>query len=110
MRLMCGAHDDVLQEEAASKHTVGSEHTDQSGSKTSADEAVAVMTFNIRCDSPHDPNLWTQRRADVVNVVRTHAPDLLGTQEGDEKQFQYLRVDWNLVDRLYRIRSLNIQR
>jgi endonuclease/exonuclease/phosphatase family metal-dependent hydrolase len=41
------------------------------------------MTFNLRRDVPADGDLaWPHRRALVAQLVREHAPDVLGTQEG----------------------------
>lgn len=41
------------------------------------------MTFNLRRDVEADgPHRWSARRDRVVRIVREHAPDVLGTQEG----------------------------
>lgn len=45
--------------------------------------ALRIMTFNLRRDVEHDGhNAWLARRERVAGVVREHAPDALGTQEG----------------------------
>lgn len=45
--------------------------------------ALRVMTFNLRRDVEADgENSWRHRRDHVADVVRRHAPDVLGTQEG----------------------------
>jgi endonuclease/exonuclease/phosphatase family metal-dependent hydrolase len=44
---------------------------------------MLVMTFNLRFATPIDgPNTWEFRQDLVVDLIRRHAPDLLGTQEG----------------------------
>ncbi len=43
---------------------------------------VRVMSFNIRYGTAKDgPNAWGHRREQVVDVIRSFAPDLLGCQE-----------------------------
>jgi endonuclease/exonuclease/phosphatase family metal-dependent hydrolase len=45
--------------------------------------ALRIMTFNLRRDVDHDAeNRWSERRDRVAAIVRDHAPDVLGTQEG----------------------------
>ena len=45
--------------------------------------ALRIMSFNLRRDVEHDgENRWAARRDRVASVVREHAPDVLGTQEG----------------------------
>jgi endonuclease/exonuclease/phosphatase family metal-dependent hydrolase len=53
--------------------------------------ALKVMSFNLRRDKDSDgPNQWNARREAAVEVIRRHAPDLLGTQEGLQDQIDYL--------------------
>jgi endonuclease/exonuclease/phosphatase family metal-dependent hydrolase len=63
--------------------------------------ALRIMTFNLRRDLPADgAQRWSARRDLVADVVREHAPDILGTQEGlahqladlDERLPGYARV------------------
>ncbi|MEJ2670966.1 MAG: endonuclease/exonuclease/phosphatase family protein [Deltaproteobacteria bacterium] len=52
---------------------------------------MRVMTFNLRFANPADgPNEWQFRKELVAEVILTHLPDLLGTQEGTVPQLQYL--------------------
>ena len=45
--------------------------------------SLRIMTFNLRRDVEADgPQRWGARRGLVADVVRAHAPDLVGTQEG----------------------------
>src|SRR5699024_10150910 len=42
-----------------------------------------VMTFNLRMDTPDDGgNAWPHRSEHVMDTIRAHQPDILGTQEG----------------------------
>jgi len=44
---------------------------------------LRIMTFNLRRDVEHDGEYrWSSRRDRVASVVREHAPDVMGTQEG----------------------------
>lgn len=44
---------------------------------------LRIMSFNLRRDVEHDgANRWSARRDRVAGIVREHAPDVLGTQEG----------------------------
>jgi endonuclease/exonuclease/phosphatase family metal-dependent hydrolase len=43
---------------------------------------LAVMTFNIRYGTADDgPNAWPKRKDLVLDVLHTHAPDIVGMQE-----------------------------
>ncbi|HWH08216.1 MAG TPA: endonuclease/exonuclease/phosphatase family protein [Candidatus Thermoplasmatota archaeon] len=56
-----------------------------------AHASVKVMTFNLRRDKASDgENGWEQRRHAAAEVIRRHAPDLVGTQEGLPGQVGYL--------------------
>jgi endonuclease/exonuclease/phosphatase family metal-dependent hydrolase len=48
---------------------------------------IKVMSFNLRYDKP-DPgeNAWTVRKEAVAALIELHAPDLIGTQEGQAHQ------------------------
>ncbi len=53
---------------------------------------MRIMTFNLRFENSRDgPFGWDYRRALVVEVIRRHAPDILGTQEGTRNQLEFLR-------------------
>lgn len=62
-----------------------------------ATNVIRVMTFNLRYASASDgANGWTnatqipERRQVVVQVLSNHAPDLVGFQEGEDVQLDYL--------------------
>lgn len=45
-------------------------------------DAFRVMSFNIRYDNPNDgENSWANRKSMVGNVIRYHAPKIIGLQE-----------------------------
>jgi endonuclease/exonuclease/phosphatase family metal-dependent hydrolase len=52
---------------------------------------LKVMTFNLRRRKESDKaNIWDERRDAAAEVIRRHAPDLLGTQEGLAEQLDFL--------------------
>ncbi len=56
-----------------------------------ADDALRVMTFNIRNSGANDgEDSWPKRKEFLVEVIREFSPDLLGTQEVLPDQFDYL--------------------
>jgi endonuclease/exonuclease/phosphatase family metal-dependent hydrolase len=57
------------------------------------DDALCVMTFNLRYASPKPPNAWPQRRPVMKACIEQMAPDLIGTQEGVYPQLQDLAAD-----------------
>ena len=51
-----------------------------------------MATYNIFYQTPPEhANSWEQRRAHVANLIRFHDIALLGSQEGEHDQLQYLR-------------------
>ena len=49
---------------------------------------IRVMTFNVRYDWDEDgAHSWQHRRADVLDIVRAHDPDLISLQEPDASQW-----------------------
>lgn len=63
----------------------------------SATNVMRVMSFNLRyASAPDAENSWTQtfqqpeRRQVVVQVLSNRAPDLVGFQEGEDGQLDYL--------------------
>lgn len=51
----------------------------------------AVMTYNIRYDTPNDgENWWENRKQDVADLILRYRPDFLGIQEGLDHQVRYL--------------------
>lgn len=60
-------------------------------SHKSNEDAIKVMTLNIRYDSPGDSlNAWPNRAAIVRNFIRNEEPDLLGMQEVLQHQYEFL--------------------
>lgn len=58
-----------------------------------AQSSMNVMTFNIRYDNAADyenGNGWKQRRQNLVQLIRHYDPDLLGLQEAEKHQLDYL--------------------
>ncbi len=54
---------------------------------------MLVMTFNLRFETPVDgPNGWPYRKDLVVDLIRRHRPDLLGTQEGTVPMLRFLEA------------------
>ena len=61
------------------------------GGADSLDKPVRVMTFNIRLDSPNDgPNMWKNRKEHLVSMIRFHKADLIGFQEVQKHQLNYI--------------------
>ena len=61
-------------------------------SLASSSQDLRVMTFNLRVATAIDGlNTWEFRKGQVVERVRDHDPDLLGTQEGLNGMEKYLR-------------------
>jgi len=55
--------------------------------------ALDVMTFNVRYANPDDgDDAWERRTELVFDVIRRHAPDLVGLQEALPVQLDELRV------------------
>lgn len=49
------------------------------------------MSFNIRYDNPQDgENRWDNRKTNIVALIQSYRPALLGTQEGLHHQVAYL--------------------
>lgn len=58
---------------------------------SSAPAPIRVMTFNIRLDSPNDgQNIWMNRRANLVSMIKFHKADLVGFQEAQKHQLDYI--------------------
>ncbi len=52
---------------------------------------TSVMTFNIRYDNPQDgQNRWEHRKQDLVSMLESYAPDILGVQEALKTQLDFL--------------------
>jgi endonuclease/exonuclease/phosphatase family metal-dependent hydrolase len=54
---------------------------------------VSVMSFNIRYGTARDgDNAWPNRRAQVIEVIARHQPDILGVQEALEFQLEEIQA------------------
>jgi endonuclease/exonuclease/phosphatase family metal-dependent hydrolase len=57
----------------------------------SAAETLRVMSFNVRYPAKSDGvNIWEERRDLLVDTIRKHHPDLIGTQELFKLQGDYI--------------------
>lgn len=63
---------------------------------------LTLMTCNIRFDNPADgDNSWSHRRLFLRDILLSHSPDIIATQEGRFHQLQDLNellTDYELVD------------
>jgi endonuclease/exonuclease/phosphatase family metal-dependent hydrolase len=56
-----------------------------------AAETLRIVTFNVRYPASGDgPDIWDNRRDLLVDTVRKHAPDVMGTQELFKLQGDYI--------------------
>ncbi|HUW62599.1 MAG TPA: endonuclease/exonuclease/phosphatase family protein [Candidatus Bathyarchaeia archaeon] len=56
-----------------------------------AEPALTVMSFNVRYGTADDgENHWDKRKDVLVEAIRAHAPDVMGTQECLEFQAKYI--------------------
>lgn len=60
---------------------------------TAANDALRVMTFNLRYAHTEPPDLWPDRRPVVRDVFERWQPDIVGTQEGEYHQLADMRHD-----------------
>lgn len=54
---------------------------------------LRVMTFNVRYASWRKPNAWPARRPAVSELILAERPDLIGTQEGVDRQLGEMADD-----------------
>ena len=55
------------------------------------EQHIVIATFNIRYDNPNDaPNTWENRKLPVSQLIRFHAFDIFGIQEGLHHQVKDL--------------------
>lgn len=58
-----------------------------------ANNAVTVMSYNVRCgscESPENINYWKKRKYFVAHLIKTHNPDIIGLQEAELNQVEDL--------------------
>jgi len=54
-------------------------------------QQLAVMSYNLRLDTPNDgDNAWPNRREAVAEQIAFYAPDVLGVQEAKPSQVDFL--------------------
>ncbi len=50
-----------------------------------------IMTYNIRYDNPGDSlNKWDNRKLEIAHLIKYYKPEILGIQEGELHQLNYL--------------------
>jgi len=55
-------------------------------------QSLRVMTFNIRLDISTDgENIWNNRKANFVSMIKFHKADLVGLQEAQKHQIDYIQ-------------------
>lgn len=57
------------------------------------EDALSVMTYNLRYANEHPGEAWSQRRPLVAACIRAGSPDVIGTQEGLYLQLRDLAAD-----------------
>lgn len=68
---------------------------------TATAQQVSVMSFNLRYNNPGDgDNRWDLRREAVVECIKDHNPDIIGTQEGLMEQIEYLEGELQGYERV----------
>ncbi|MBU2506892.1 MAG: endonuclease/exonuclease/phosphatase family protein [Bacteroidetes bacterium] len=54
-------------------------------------QSIRVMTFNVRLDIPSDEaNVWNNRKANLVSMISFHKADIIGLQEAQKHQINYI--------------------
>ncbi|HSJ66498.1 MAG TPA: endonuclease/exonuclease/phosphatase family protein [Anditalea sp.] len=52
-------------------------------------QTLNIATYNIRFDSPTDEgNMWPDRSSHLINLIKFHQMDIIGTQEGMHHQLE----------------------
>ena len=52
---------------------------------------ITALSYNIRYDSPHDgENIWENRKHGLVTLLESYNPDIIGTQEGQNHQLEFI--------------------
>lgn len=57
------------------------------------DQALCMMTFNLRYASDEKPNAWPERRPVMKELLERERPDVIGTQEGLYAQLKDMAAD-----------------
>jgi len=57
-------------------------------------QSMNIATYNIRFDNPNDiGNLWKDRAPHLVNLIKFHQMDIIGTQEGMYHQLEEIKKE-----------------
>ena len=57
-------------------------------------QSMNIATYNIRFDNPNDiGNLWKDRAPHLVNLIKFHQMDIIGTQEGMHHQLEEIKKE-----------------
>lgn len=55
-------------------------------------QTLNIATYNIRYDSPNDKgNMWQDRSPHLINLIKFHQMDIIGTQEGLHHQLEEMK-------------------
>lgn len=59
-------------------------------------QSINIATYNIRFDNPNDTgNLWKERSPHLINLIKFHQMDFIGTQEGMHHQLEEMKEGLN---------------
>ena len=58
-----------------------------------ASAQLCLMTYNLKFASPDSPNPWPDRRPLMMEMIKTYAPDVMGSQEGLYPQVKDILAD-----------------
>jgi len=57
-------------------------------------QSMNIATYNIRFDNPNDiGNLWKDRAPHLINLIKFHQMDIIGTQEGMYHQLEEIKKE-----------------
>jgi len=55
-------------------------------------QTLNIATYNVRFDSPTDEgNMWPDRSPHLINLIKFHQMDIIGTQEGMHHQLEEMK-------------------
>ena len=58
---------------------------------TKSNPIITALSYNIRYDSPNDgENIWNIRKRGLVTLLESSNPDIIGTQEGQNHQLEFI--------------------
>ncbi|MBS9522898.1 endonuclease/exonuclease/phosphatase family protein [Litoribacter alkaliphilus] len=57
-------------------------------------QSLNIASYNIRFDSPTDEgNMWEDRAPHLINLIKFHQMDIIGTQEGMHHQLEKMQAE-----------------